>query len=273
MVTIGIKCVDQVLSFINTPLISTGDRNVDKVKFEFCELWNGFVKLAVFYQDKGTPFYSFIGADGIANVPNEIMKLTGSIYIAVTGVNADDQIRTSNVVRYTIEEGVTESDIADIYSDYLPEEEQEDIYHKILELSINMQTLVEDLVKNFAYVRIKDANEFEYDYDKFKVRIEEILIGLTYTKEEMDQIFKQIKTDLNENITSDMNDLKNETNEKFENFAQTMDSKLDERMDAVMNEINQVKGDLISTVERTKTDLEAQIENTMQVHLSTYHSI
>ena len=190
MVTIGIKCIDQVLSFTNTPLISTGDQNVDKIQFEFCDLWSGFIKVAIFYQEKGTPYYSLIGADGIADVPNPIMKLTGRIYISVAGTSMDNQVRTSNIVRYTIEEGVTEADLTDIYSTDMSEEEQETVYEKILELAINMQNLAEDMIKNVAYVRYQDANTFEYTESQLEAKINAYTLPKAKLEEDLDELFK-----------------------------------------------------------------------------------
>ena len=187
MNTIGIKCVDQTLTFTNTPLISTGDQNVDKISFTFCPLWTGYIKIAVFYQDKGDKHYSLINPDGICEVPNAIMQLTGNIYIAVCGTNSDDQVRTSNVVRYRIEEGVTSASLSDIYSTELSEEEQQDVYHKMLEITTDALARIDELMSKFAYVKIKDANTFEYDESKLEKKIN----AYTYSKSAIDAMVKR----------------------------------------------------------------------------------
>lgn len=183
MSTIKIKCIDQVLTFTNTPVITTGNQNIDRIDIDFCPLWDGFVKVGVFFQQTGVFSYSVINADGSCPVPNSISNLTGKIYFAVSGTNSKNQVRTSNIVCYTIEEGVADAHIQDEFPADIPEDEKEDIYNKMLELVTEMQTLTQDLIKNFAYVRIKDGNEFSYGVDQLQAQIR----AYTYEKEVIDQ--------------------------------------------------------------------------------------
>ena len=53
MSTINVQCSDQVLAFTNMPLISSGDENVDKIKFTFDSNWDGYAITCVFYQQRG----------------------------------------------------------------------------------------------------------------------------------------------------------------------------------------------------------------------------
>ena len=201
MSTIKIKCVDQVLSFTNMPVITAGDQNVDKVKFDFCPLWDGFIKIAVFFQQKNECSYALINADGSCNIPNSILKCEGKIFIAVTGTNSKSQVRTSNILSYYVDEGIVDASLQDEFPEDLSNEEKQDIYNKMLELVVEMQTLTQDLIHNFAYVRIKDGNEFSYDVDQLRAQIR----AYTYEKAVID---KKI-SDLNEAINTTIKNLSN----------------------------------------------------------------
>lgn len=206
MSTIKIKCIDQVLTFMNTPVITTGDQNIDKIDIDFCPLWDGFVKVGIFFQQKGEFSYAVINADGSCPIPNSICNLTGKIYFAVSGTNSKNQVRTSNIVCYTIEEGVADAHIQDEFPDEITDEEKEDIYNKMLELVTEMQTLTQDLIQNIAYVRFKDGNEFSYGVDQLQAQIR----AYTYEKAVIDQKI------------SALNSLINATNGSVNNLSNTV---------------------------------------------------
>jgi len=193
MSTIKIKCVDQVLTFTNTPVITTGDQNIDKMEIDFCPLWEGFVKVGIFFQQKGEFSYSVINADGSCPIPNSILKLEGKIYFAVSGTNSKNQVRTSNIVCYTFEEGVADAHIQDEFPGDISDEEKEDIYNKMLELVTEMQTLTQDLIRNFAYVRVKGGNEFSYDVSALQAQIR----AYTYEKAVIDQRISELNSRIN----------------------------------------------------------------------------
>ena len=204
MSTINIKCVDQVLSFQNTPIITAGDQNVDKIQFDFCPTWDGFVKVAVFFKQKEECSYAMINADGSCNIPNSIMRLDGKIYVAVTGVNTKNQILTSNIVAYYIDEGIVDASLQDEFPNELDPEEQETVYNKILDMCVEMQDLCQDLIKNLAYVRIKDANEFEYDESKLEAKIK----AYTYNRDQLDSVVNTVKSSLQNVQNSHIEDVR-----------------------------------------------------------------
>ena len=192
MSTIGVKCIDQTLAFTDMPVITTGDKNIDKIKFDFCDKWDGFIKVAVFFQQKGEFSYSLINEDGSCNIPNSILKLTGRIFIAVSGTNKNNQVRTTEIICYKIREGVADVDINDEFPGQITEEEKEDVYNKMFELVNEMQTLCQDLIKNFAYVRIKDGNEFSYDLSALHAQID----AYTYSRQKIDEMILNINNSL-----------------------------------------------------------------------------
>lgn len=104
MTNIKIKCVDQVLVIENSPEVSSGNVLTDTVSFSFCPLWNGFTKVAVFYNDPSKQYQVMLDENGSAEIPPEVLENQGVLYIGVLGV-MEDKIKTSNVIRYRINKG------------------------------------------------------------------------------------------------------------------------------------------------------------------------
>lgn len=122
---VTVKCMDQSLQLINAPRIASGGVNDVRAEFEFCPLWDGLVKAAVFYTDPKNA-YKQILEDDACDVPPEVLAVPGLMYMGVFGVNADGSIvRTSVTLVLTIEEGaITE---ATAVSDPTPE-----LYEQVL---------------------------------------------------------------------------------------------------------------------------------------------
>lgn len=173
MSEIGIKCIDQVLTFTNMPIITAGDINVDKVRFDFCPLWDGFVKVAIFFQQKNIMSYSIVNADNVCDIPNSILKLEGNIYISVVGVNGTDQTRTANILSYNIGEGVVDA----VKPEDFPgtEDEAYEFYNNILEMCSTMLNAYNDTLARLDNVYTKaETYSREETYSKAE----------TYSKEE-----------------------------------------------------------------------------------------
>ena len=186
MSTINIKVVDQTLTFQNMPVITSGDKNIDVVQFDFCPLWDGFFKLALFFQQKGEYSYSLVKADGSCNVPNSIMALEGKIHIAVVGTNSSNEVRTTEVIAYKIAPGVADaSEVVDFPTD----EKEEEIYQKMLDLIAENQKTCEEYLANMAYVKVKGVNEFVYNENILDQKI----ANYTYDKETLDSRINAIK--------------------------------------------------------------------------------
>ena len=49
---IRISCIDQTLKIVEAPIIASGGVKDSKIIFEFCHLWDGFTKTAVFLKSK-----------------------------------------------------------------------------------------------------------------------------------------------------------------------------------------------------------------------------
>ena len=123
---IEIKCVDQALIPMVTPIVAAGGVKEDKIIFSFCPLWDGFAKTAVFWLDKGEPYEAVVDAENGCIIPSEALIKNGNLFFGVYGVNADGVKRTSEVIKYKIEKGAIEGIE---HADPTP-----DIYEQLLEM-------------------------------------------------------------------------------------------------------------------------------------------
>lgn len=125
MSTIKVSCTDQVLAMTNTPVIASGGIMEDYVSFQFCPLWDGYYKTAVFWRSKDQAYHVILDDTNTAQIPNEVLAEDGVVYFGVFGVNDAGVQRTSAVLRYTIVEGA-------ITEGTEPPEPTPDIYQQIL---------------------------------------------------------------------------------------------------------------------------------------------
>lgn len=123
--TIKVKCTDQMLEFIESPIVASGGFNEDKVMFEFCPLWDGFTKTGVFYVNKGEYYESLLDEENTCIIPHEVLQNPGKMFFGVFGVNKNNITRTSETVKYKIVQGA-------ITEDAKPSDPTPDIYEQIL---------------------------------------------------------------------------------------------------------------------------------------------
>lgn len=149
MSIIKASCVDQTLRLTNTPVIASGGVNEDFVEFTFCPLWDGYVKTAVFYNNRGV-FYAHLDRDDTCVVPCQALENPGNLFIAVFGYR-DGVTRTSEVLQYQIVEGaitaVPDPD-PDVYEQIAEEiaefrAEWEEKYSEIINLQEDVKALQE----------------------------------------------------------------------------------------------------------------------------------
>ena len=143
--TIMVSCLDQQLTITDGPVIASGGRNEDEIRFEFCPLWEGFGKTAVFHRDGGEPYQAAI-TDDRCLVPSEVLQTEGFMFFGVFGVKGD-AIRTSEVIKYKIVKGaLTEAST--------PSEPTPDIYEQFL-------TRAGELEAQYAEVKAELAEQAE----------------------------------------------------------------------------------------------------------------
>ena len=114
---------DQRLQLINVPLIASGGVDVIQIRFEFCGLWSGCGKTAVFYRDPKTVYHVPI-ADGLATVPWEVLTEEGFFYFGVMG--AASNVRTTEVIKVYVTRGAITAATAE------PKEPTPNIYEQLL---------------------------------------------------------------------------------------------------------------------------------------------
>lgn len=104
MTTIKIMTCDQVLSFVETPVIACGDVKTVQMVTSTCQAWEGYALSAVFYTDLDKTPYEVLLTDGMCVVPHEVLSKCTTLHIGIRGVN-DDEVKTSAILDYKIIEG------------------------------------------------------------------------------------------------------------------------------------------------------------------------
>lgn len=135
MSVIAVRCTDQVLTFENTPVITSGGLEENFVKFSFCGQWDGYEKTAVFWRNEADAYHVLLDEDGSCQIPPEVTTNEGTVYFGAFGVDATGRQRTTAVLTYrinkgTITEGTAPSDpTPDIYTQLLAK------YQEMLEVA------------------------------------------------------------------------------------------------------------------------------------------
>lgn len=151
---IHVDCVDQRLFVSSAPIIASGGRNEDEIEFNFCPLWDGFEKTAVFYRDKSAVYHAIV-SENRCIIPHEVLADEGWIYFGVFGVK-DDITRTSEIMKYhiikgAITTGTNPSDpTPDIYSQYI--KRINDLESRADQFSEEVNQLSEEISKLSTYV-------------------------------------------------------------------------------------------------------------------------
>ena len=99
------KCLDQTLQLVNAPRIASGGIDEVRAEFEFCPLWDGLAKTAVFYNDPKKVYHMLLVEDACI-VPAEVLAEPGVLSVGVFGIGPDDApVRTSVLLQLMIEQG------------------------------------------------------------------------------------------------------------------------------------------------------------------------
>lgn len=109
MARLQLESEKQLLILKNQEIIASGDSNFDSCTFTFDESWEGFVKTAVFYQDKTNVQYVVLENDDTCMIPSAAMARAGRMYIGVFGIR-DTAVLTSTMVTVEIREGAVSGD-------------------------------------------------------------------------------------------------------------------------------------------------------------------
>ena len=104
MTIINLMTSDQELIAVESPKLSSGDVNTDKIKVDFDDFWNDFSKTATFFKEGDKNIYETLFIDNYAVVPHEVLDTDGNIYIGVRGINGTS-IKTSTLLKYKVVKG------------------------------------------------------------------------------------------------------------------------------------------------------------------------
>lgn len=165
---INVECIDQELVITNSPVIASGGTHENIVKFNFDSSWNGYAKMASFYQEKAKVYSAEIDESGCAVIPTEATAKAGILYFGVVGVDAETT-KTTKMVKIKIHEGAptsgspsTESTISKAVEKWL--EEHPEATTTVQDNTIDYDKLTDDLKNNLnrrikKYYTLMDAKE------------------------------------------------------------------------------------------------------------------
>jgi hypothetical protein len=105
---IEVKCIDQVLTLTNTPVIASGGVGEDYVSVEFCDKWKDYWPTLVFWRKGVDPVVVLDDEEtGLYQVPPQLMTTDGIIFFGVVGHHREDGDirRTSEAISYRLEAG------------------------------------------------------------------------------------------------------------------------------------------------------------------------
>lgn len=182
---IKVRCTDQQLVFENTPVIASGGVKEDYIEFTFCEKWDGLLKTAVFWRSEDEVYHVLLDENDGCAIPPEVLVDGGVIYFGAFGVGADGKQRTSEVLRYIVEDGA-------IQPGTKPFDPTPDIYMQIMAEFLRFEDLLNadmsDLRKEWADYQT-DMNQ---QWDDFKAGGDFVL----------NEVFDAYKTDVAEDFSS-----------------------------------------------------------------------
>lgn len=134
MTTINLFANDQHLTAVFKPKIASGDMNSVLLHVEFDPIWDRFTKSAVFFTSSDETVYEMILTDGECTVPHEVLAESGTLFIGVRGVSAENSaIKTSTLVKYKVDAGAPVGDGTTV--DPTP-----DVYQQIMERLNTLET-------------------------------------------------------------------------------------------------------------------------------------
>lgn len=106
MTTISAKTKDQVLTAVESPTVASGDKNTVDFSVELDEFWSGLTASAVFFTARNPQaVYEKILEKGKTQIPSEVLKNKGYMYIGIRAVDGEGGVKTSTVLKYRIEDG------------------------------------------------------------------------------------------------------------------------------------------------------------------------
>lgn len=139
MSTIKVTCIDQTMALTSTPVITSGGVHEDIVEFDFCPLWDGYTRTAVFWRTADDPIFRVLDEKDTCEVPAEVLIAEGAFHFGAFGVNAEGVQRTTGVLRYNVAPGVLRAGLQ-------PADPAPDIYVQLLAGYAGLEAVVRENV-------------------------------------------------------------------------------------------------------------------------------
>ena len=173
MSTIRLNVTEHLLTIENLPIMAAGSEKNDTLQANFDPSWDGFAKIAVFYQKNGNLSYALMN-EGKAEIPSEALNKKGDVDIGIMGISQNAQI-TTNTVRYNIKNG--------LYIEI--KNPEQDIYRQILSQFTIFEKIIDKIrteMQNKTEINDKKiSNKETYSSDK----IEKLLAAVNYKQAEL----------------------------------------------------------------------------------------
>lgn len=150
MSKIILSCYDQELEIVESDVIASGGVNEVTADFIFGDKWNGFVKTAVFYQDKDNIYHEILVND-MCYIPWEVLAKNGTLYIGVFG-SLDGVTRTSSLVKVKVKAGA-------LTPDTFVREPSPDVYAQLLSRLIGVHIGTSEPTEDYVMAWIDPDGE------------------------------------------------------------------------------------------------------------------
>lgn len=187
MAEVRIILEKQLLTIQNQEIMASGSVDYDRCAFVFDGAWSGYVKTAVFYQDKDKVKFAVLDGDDVCMIPADAMAREGNMYVGVFGVSGS-KVLTSTVGRIYIRqgalsgEGVSTEPSDDIFLAIIAQ------YQRILELMQEYEDTAErfDMTMKEQNAILETLNAFEVQEIQSRLdTIEERMISYANTAKEI----------------------------------------------------------------------------------------
>lgn len=193
MAQIEIILEKQLLTIQNREVISSGDVNYDSCRFEFDESWEGYIKTAVFYQEKQKVYYAVLDNEDKCYIPAPAIVKASPLYIGVFGV-LGNKILTSSMDSISIVEGAVSGAEVDI-------EPSETVFAAII---AHYQVILDTIVaqnRSFeeAYKLLDKQNEWLLELNAFDIEpLEHRMSNMEIRLASYGEVIEKEKTEVNE---------------------------------------------------------------------------
>lgn len=107
MARINFTVEDHSIRVDNLVELAQGSNNFDVCNFEFDSSWDGYTKYGIFYQNPSEAIKVPL-SDNSCNIPAEVLKTAGKLYVGARGVLDGTHVATTQMVSFRIRNGAVD---------------------------------------------------------------------------------------------------------------------------------------------------------------------